>query len=463
MTGANGVGMVPVTASWREEDSWGWYSIHEMKVECVRREAAMEQATQALAEALAALVPGAVRPAEARDAVAGVQPRFVVAPPDESTLAAVLVFADRERLKVLPRGGCTQLGMGFPPSGGDLVLSLEQLRAVVEHAPADQTVTVQAGLPLAELQAALATHGQRLALDPNLPPSASIGGILATNASGPRRLRYGGARDLLIGIRVALPDGSLARGGGKVVKNVAGYDLPKLYVGALGTLGVITEATFRLHPLPAATRTVALTAAELPALGEAVARVVASPLTPALVDMVGPAASGQPYGMVVTFDSSVPAAVDSQATALVSLLDGLPLTTREAPSDASPLPLSSLRKRSVTLKGSVVLTEVVPWLERLERIAAEAGLHVDWRAHAGHGLIVVRLEGGDDALSAAVEQLRSAALAGQGSLVVLDAAPELAARLDMWGPSPALSLMRRLKDQFDPHGTLNPGRFLGRI
>jgi glycolate oxidase FAD binding subunit len=429
----------------------------------------MDQATRELATALGARAPEAVRPAEERDAIAGVRPRLVVAPHDEESLAAVLAFADHEGLTVLPRGGGTQLGMGFPPTGGDIVLSLEHLDAVVEHAPADQTVTVQAGLTLAALQAALAPHGQRLALDPDRPDAATVGGILATNASGPRRLRYGGPRDLLIGIRVALPDGSLAKGGGKVVKNVAGYDLPKLYVGALGTLGVITAATFRLHPLPAAIRMVGLTSTDLPALGEAVVRVLTSSLTPALVDLTSPAVPGAPYRLDVAFESSVPAAVEAQAAALLALVDGLSIaplparSVREPDLSPQPSPLRGERGQGVRLKVSLVLAEVVPWLAGLERTAAEAGLRVAWCAHAGHGLVFASMAGPDDAVISAVEELRAAASAGQGSLVVLDASPELAACLDMWGPSPALVLMRRIKAQFDPHATLNPGRFLGRI
>jgi glycolate oxidase FAD binding subunit len=387
-------------------------------------------------------------------------PRVVVVPTDEEELAAVLAFADREGLKVLPRGGGTRQGMGFPPRGGDIVLSLERLSALVEHAPADQTMTTQAGMPLAALQAVLAHARQRLALDPLHTPASTIGGILSTNASGPRRLRYGGARDLLIGIRVALADGTLAKGGGKVVKNVAGYDLPKLYIGALGTLGVITSATFRLHPLPTAMRTLALAARELSALGDVVSRVLASTLTPALLDLWSPEAPGGPSVLVATFESSVPAAIEQQCAALLELAR-LVAGVEECAAPSRPPALEGARV--LRLKASVLLTEVIPWLTALERLAGESELTTSWRAHAGHGLIGVSLCGPDSALMAAVEALRAVAMARQGSLVVEDAPPDLAERLDMWGPSPAELLMRRIKAQFDPHQTLNPGRFLGRI
>ena len=159
---------------------------------------------------------------------------------------------------MIPRGGGTKLGWGNPPMRADVVLSTARLNRVVEHAWADLTVTVEAGCTIQNLQKTLAEHGQRLALDPLWPERATVGGILATNDSGALRLRFGALRDLIIGVTLALPDGTLAKSGGKVVKNVAGYDLPKLVTGALGTLGVITRAVFRLHPLPRDARTFTL-------------------------------------------------------------------------------------------------------------------------------------------------------------------------------------------------------------
>jgi glycolate oxidase FAD binding subunit len=453
----------------------------------------MPQAAEELLAALDALAPGAVRPAEARDAVDGVRPGVVVAPTDEASLAAVLAYADGAGLAVVPRGGGTQLGLGFPPRRADIVLSLEHLASVVEHAPADQTVTVEAGLPLAALQARLAESGQWLALDPDLPPTATLGGIIATNASGPRRLHYGGVRDLLIGIRVALADGTRAKGGGKVVKNVAGYDLPKLYTGSLGTLGVITAATFRLHPLPAASRVVLLAAPTLPPLGELVARILASSLVPAALDLHPPSAPGATYTLAARFESSVAAAVEEQAAALIALAGSgvtpLPNPLSVAPGKGGPvrtavvlggsdgrgrqgaggtqpsgsLSLAEGERSSLALKASVLLTGVVPWLTQLNSVAAEWRLMTQWVAHAGHGLIYASLSGPDEALMSAIERLRGETITQRGSLVVTAAPSTLADRLDLWGPSPALPLMRQLKARFDPHATLNPGRFLGRI
>src|SRR6266571_4166505 len=423
---------------------------------------------QSLQETLGALVGDHVRPATESDLVAGVQPQFVVEPGKEEEIAKVLAFADREGLKVLVRGGGTQLNTGLPPTGGDVLLSMARLNTVVEHAPHDMTVTVEAGLKLIDLQAHLARTRQWLALDPALDPNATIGGIISTNLSGARRLRYGGVRDQIIGIRVVLPDGIIAKGGGKVVKNVAGYDLPKLFTGALGTLGVIVAATFRLYPLRAASRTVVLTA---PApLCDLAVRVIASTLEPTALDVMSAPAAGVGCVMAARFETE-PESADEQAATLVSMTTGLDdnkTLQGEAEEQfwqqvASDFPLASEAENALILKASVLPTSVASWLESLEHTAKEASLSTRWRGHAGHGLIFARLSGEETALARAVDELRHVASAGEGSLVVLDAPVALARKVDVWGSIPAFEIMRRLKARFDPNYTLNPGRFVGGI
>src|SRR6202163_3754222 len=197
-----------------------------------------------------------VRAATATDAVAGAQPKLVIEPGTERELAEILRLSNEAGLAVIPRGGGTKLEWGNSPARADLILSTARLTEIIEHAWADLTVTVEAGCTIQKLQETLAQHGQRLALDPLWPEKATVGGVLSANDSGALRLRFGALRDLIIGVTIALPDGTLASSGGKVVKNVAGYDLPKLATGALGTLGVITRAVFRVHPLPKETRTI---------------------------------------------------------------------------------------------------------------------------------------------------------------------------------------------------------------
>ncbi|HKV86083.1 MAG TPA: FAD-binding oxidoreductase, partial [Ktedonobacterales bacterium] len=226
------------------------------------------------------------RPVEAGDIVAGVRPVALVEPRDPAEVAALLSFADAEGLKVLTRGGGTQLDLGFPPSGGDILLSTRALTRVMDYTAHDQTITVEAGLPLVALQAALAPADQWFALDPTLPEQATMGGVVSTNASGARRLRYGGVRDQLLGVQVVLADGTVARGGGKVVKNVAGYDLPKLYVGALGTLGVVTTVSLRVYPLASVSSTLVARSESLEPLCAAAGRILGATLIPTSLDLL---------------------------------------------------------------------------------------------------------------------------------------------------------------------------------
>ena len=440
-------------------------------------------------EALDSLVNGGVQLATESDVVAGVQPYVVAAPGSEQEVASVLAYANREGLKVLVRGGGTQLNTGLPPRDGDILLSTRRLKQVVEYAPHDMTVTVQAGLRLSDLQAHLARAHQWLALDPVLGPGATIGGIISTNVSGARRLRYGGVRDQIIGIRVVLPDGTIAKGGGKVVKNVAGYDLPKLFTGALGTLGVIVAATFRLYPLRTASRTVVLTASTPAPLCELAVRIIASTLEPTVLDVMDLRTGGL-YVMTARFEME-PESADEQAATLVEMARAeathpppggrqahaptnhvLDVQTMQGEAEerlwrqvAVDYPLTSDATNTLIVKASVLPTELASWLQSLEHTAQQTDLTISWRAHAGHGLVFVRLTGDEAALATAVDQMRSAAAAGQGSLVVIDAPPVLASKVDVWGTLPAqtFEVMRRLKVRFDPNYVLNPGRFVGGI
>jgi len=326
------------------------------------------------------------------------------------------------------------------------------------------TATVQAGLPLSELQTKLASARQWLALDAVLKPGATIGGIIATHVSGARRLRFGGVRDQIIGVRVVLLAGTIASGGGKVVKNVAGYDLPKLFTGSLGTLGVIVSATFRLYPQTSASRTVLLSAPDLAPLCELTVRVINSTLVPALVDICGSTTPGQEYTLAVRFEMGEEAA-EQQANTLITMAENrnarILRDSQEKQYWAGIAPPSDASATILTLKASILPTEISKWLASLQSLARKAGLRADWRAHAGHGLIFVTLAGDASALISAVTELRREATNLRGSLVVIENPALLS--LDVWGTPPALDVMRRLKERFDPTATLNPGRFVGGI
>src|SRR5579859_4929197 len=238
-------------------------------------------------DALVAACP-VLREADADlDSVCGVTPAFVASPGSTQEAAALLRAAAAFDLAVIPRGAGTGLGWGLPPTACDLVVDMTAMDQVLEHAAGDLVTRVQAGVTMGQLASVLASAGQELALD--VPAEATVGGVVATGTAGPRRLRYGAPRDLLIGITIVRADGTVAHSGGKVVKNVAGYDLGKLFAGSFGTLGLIVEAVFRLHPRPAAATYVTLDCPDAAAAYQAVAAASASVLAPSAIEIDRPA------------------------------------------------------------------------------------------------------------------------------------------------------------------------------
>jgi glycolate oxidase FAD binding subunit len=406
-----------------------------------------------------------LRAATAADAVDGVAPRMIAEPGTAEELARCLRWARGAGLKVTPRGGGTKMGWGNPPAACDLLLSTARLDRVNEHAWADMTVIAEAGCRVADLQQALAEHGQHLALDPLWPERATLGGILSTNDSGTLRLRYGSLRDLIIGITVALPDGTLARSGGKVVKNVAGYDLAKLFTGALGTLGVIVEAVFRLHPLPRETRS--LTFGGTPAaLEQLLLSILASRLTPIGLQL---RAAGGGARLDIRF-----AGTAAGILAQVGQLRQLAAASSQAPSDApddiwtSHQAIWEGAAPALVARLSVLPARIAAVCALVERAAAARSLA--WQVVVqGVGAGYVRLEGDEPALRATLLALREE-LAGAGetkpwgTIVALGCPLAVKRGLDVWGPAAdAQPVMVRIKQRFDPDGTLSPGRFLGGI
>src|SRR6266568_1992757 len=402
-----------------------------------------------------------LHPATPADVVSGVPPQFVLEPASESQLAAALRLANESKLAVIPRGGGTKLGWGNPPSHADLILSTARLNKILEHAWADLTVTVEAGCTIQTLQQTLAQHGQRLALDPLWPEKAIIGGILSANDSGALRLRFGALRDLIIGVTIALPDGTLASSGGKVVKNVAGYDLPKLVTGALGTLGVITRAVFRLHPLPRSTRSFSISSANAEAAQRFVLAIQDSKLAHAFLQTLF--SDDAPPVSDILFEGTE-AGLAAQEAQLRSLA---------APADVSKASTStwtareelwtfSDRASTAIAKISILPASLARTMKLVEHVAN--GQRVRWRALMyATGLGWLRLEGKPGSLRGALQSLRGELEGQHGSLVALHR-PEKMPAFDAWGTArDALSLMKSVKQQLDPNNTLNPGRFLGGI
>ena len=431
------------------------------------------RATTSLVSELRRRLGNVAREADESCLVAGVHPTVFVEPSAVEDVSSLLSFANDEGLKVLIRGGGTQETIGFPPSSGDILLSTRALDHLVDYTPHDQTVTAQSGMRFDHLQAILAPAGQWLALDPILPAGATIGGILSTNASGPRRLRYGGVRDQLLGVQVALADGTIARGGGKVVKNVAGYDLPKLYTGALGTLGIVTEASFRVYPRPPVSRTISVSAESFVSLFALAVQIIGLPLAPTALDVFDRGNGAEKrHVLAVRFESLISQATEDQAAVCVTSAAESGLVAHMVNSDEETaiwrtadqcLDSATGGEPVVDVKVSLLPTDIADWLIQLETLGRDDGVACRWRAHAGHGIVIARVTGAVEPVIAALDALREEAIRRSGSLVVTASSPVVSERFDVWGPSPALDLMRGVKAQFDPRSTLNPGRFIGRL
>jgi glycolate oxidase FAD binding subunit len=342
---------------------------------------------------------------------------------------------------VVVRGAGTHERWREPPEEPDLVIDMTAMDGVVEHSVGDLVVTVDAGILLPDLQQRVGTHRQWLALDP--PGAPTVGGVLATADSGPRRLRFGPPRDLLLGVTVVLADGTVARSGGKVVKNVAGYDLGKLFTGSHGTLGVIAQATLRLHPVLVARRVVTV-ATDNP--GPMVRAVLRSPATPTAIEWY---ADGDGAALHVVVESSE-AAVGAQADTVAGLVGGtvsgdLPGHFGERPWRDGDLGLKVTHRIGAVDDVIAAVRDVAPDV----RIRAHAGSGVLWLAGAAELTVI--------------DDLRRRVAPYDGSVVAVAVPPALQSAIDVWGPVRGLEVMRRIKAQFDPQARMDPGRFVGGI
>jgi glycolate oxidase FAD binding subunit len=387
-----------------------------------------------------------------------------VVPLDLHETEKVMQYAAERGDAIAFAGGMTEWGFGYPPERVDLTIDTTELAHVVEYAPADMVVEVEGGIRLAALQRALAKYGQRLAIDPPEPERATIGGLLATNAFGPRRLRYGSLRDLIVGITLIRADGARVRGGGKVVKNVAGFDLPKIAVGSLGSLGLIATATFRLHPLPEVARGLrvpSVPGSKLHAMG---AGIIERRLEPSAAYAVR---AGDAYDACVLFEG-FEAGVAEQCERFAALAAdaglGSPLEEDGAAFEA--------RDASARTSGEVRLRLAVPpaSLDALQRDVLEDLLRALPSARASIypalGIAFVSAPASENGIAAAnaIERARALVEAWGGNLVVLARPDGFAASVDVFGTLPAaFALMAELKQRFDPDRRLARGRFIGHL
>ena len=409
-------------------------------------------------DALRQATGGHAGPAGDGDAVDGVPVRFVAAPGSTAEAAAVARVAAGEGLAVVARGAGTKLGWGTPPRRLDLIVDTRRLDRIVEHAAGDLVVVAQAGVPLAELGERLAGDRQRLAVD-EVVPGTTVGGMLGTGVTGPRRLQAGAVRDLVLGVTMVRADGVVAKAGGKVVKNVAGYDLAKLVTGAYGTLGLVTEAAFRLHPIPPAAAYVSVRLPDPASAYEAVQRALHAQWVPAAIELDRPGPGG-PVEVAALVEGTEAGVAARAEQAVATLGEGAARIDR--PDWWGTLPAGS--DRGVLVKATTELTGTGRLLDGIDRAAAAAGTTAAVRGSGGVGLFHAALPGADPAAVAAfVKALRDAAPAWQGSVVVLAAPAPVRSEVDSWGPVSGLDLMRRVKERFDPDALLAPGRFVGGI
>lgn len=377
----------------------------------------------------------------------GRAPSCVARPTSTGEVAETVRAAREHGAVVAVRGAGTKLTWGSPAGHLDLVLDLSAMNRVLEHQPGDLIVSAEAGCPLNVVQSTVAQAGQRLALD-EMVPGTTVGGLIATNTSGPLRVLAGTVRDLLIGVTVVLADGTVAHAGGKVVKNVAGYDLGKLMVGSYGTLAIVTEATFRLHPVPQASEWVVgqHPIAELP---HVLNDLLHSQDAPSAVEIRCETADSVVLAVLI---EGTEGGVSARSGRIRATVAG---ETAPAPgwTGTYPWPVGEGIGLKITAQLSAVPNVVAA--------AAELGWTI--QGSAGAGVLYASPSGAAEPndVEAAAARFREVALGG--SVIVLDAPKEMRGQVDVWGPIPAIDIMRRVKQQFDPENHLAPGRFVGGI
>ncbi|MGH9795496.1 MAG: FAD-binding oxidoreductase [Candidatus Acidiferrales bacterium] len=416
----------------------------------------------------------------ARYEVDSIRPGAVVRPGVAEEVAEIVRLAAVERLAVIPCGGRSKLGIGMPPSRYDLAVDVRRMNRVVAHDPGDLTLSVEAGIRISELFDALAAHKQWLPMYVPWFDRATIGGILSSNSISPLRYMFGGPRDFMLGMEFVTGDGKLCKSGTRVVKSVAGYDLHKLLLGALGTLGVITKVNFRTFPLPRAQRCFVAAYKDARSALDLCARIARSALKPALVEVLDPGA------VRIVADESLPAngwcvvaaaigheaVVERHARELGQLAEQSGTFSFITLEDADKQRLlgrvreflrlvSEQQPDSVVLRTSVLPANAVSICEAHAQIAAQNGLQCAMVLRAGATLYTVLSAADADAPS----RLQKAALSissGVAATIVEQCPTALKSQIIVWGPAREdFAMMKRIKQVFDPHEILSPGRFVG--
>lgn len=395
------------------------------------------------------------RAAGAGDAVDGVMPEVVAFPRDTEAVAAVVRLAASRDRTVVARGAGTKLDWALPPRSAQVVVDLSRMDRVLEHSSGDLVARVEAGAGLSAVNGRLAGAAQWLPVD-EVVPGSTVGGIVATGLCGPSRYLHGSVRDLLIGVTVVRADGVVARSGSKVAKNVAGYDLAKLFTGSYGTLGIVTEAIFKLRPCAPRRCYLSATFDDESELARVLAGLLDSQQAPTAIE-VDRRSPDAPLRLSVLLEGRA-APLGERARSVAEVL-GEPTSSADPPEGWGSLP------GPVTLKMTTELRSVAGLLALVRRLAGEHRVEVAVRGSAGTGVLFAGLaaEATPGTVAAFLGDLRGGCTAFGGHVTVLRAPAPTREALDVWGPVPGLELMRRVKQQFDPGARLAPGRFAGGI
>ncbi|MGL5032382.1 MAG: FAD-binding oxidoreductase [Microcystaceae cyanobacterium] len=394
-------------------------------------------------------------------------PLDLIAPSEVAQLTEILQESAQQKYKLLAMGAGSKLNWGGLVSHCDRVISTRNLNQLLDHAISDLTVTVEAGVKLTDLQAILKPHRQFLPIDPAYPEQSTVGGIMATADAGSWRQRYGGLRDLVLGFSFVRWDGQIAKAGSKVVKNVAGYDLMKLFTGSYGTLGIITQITFRLYPLPEMSQTLWFSG-EVEKIALLAQNLRRSGLAPTRADILSSKVAkslelGENLGLLVRFQN-IPESVSEQVEQLISMARAIALTHTDFTEEKEANLWQSLQNQmtvpptseSITCKIGIKPDQAISFLAQSTDLAQ---IHLN----TGLGRLNLTFADGNKTISY-LSQQRQLCQKNQGFLSVLAAPKYLKQQFDPWGYNGnSLDLMKKIKQQFDPHNLLNPGRFVGDI
>ena len=394
------------------------------------------------------------------------QPSLIVRPGSSDEVVACLRICGEADAAVVPAGLMTWLECGNPLQRADVVISLSRMNRIIEYAPADLIATVEAGLTIGHLNETAFADRQWLPLDPPGGPDASLGAIAACATSGPLRLGFGTARDYVIGLRLAHINGEISKCGGKVVKNVAGYDMNKLYVGSFGTLAILTELTFKLRPLPERSATLAIRSENPKNLLKAASDILASELRPSSLFLASgfrPPLDSTPGGsaaLLVRFLESNEAVNYQIERTRAVLSECRANEMEEAEASAVWSRVANIDKEGpICFKLSLPLSRTAEWLQRL---AVDA--HSVVAADLGTGIIRIAMDLDSDRITNLAEQWRAEVSSFGGTLTIESAPLDVRRRVDVWNdPGPATALMQAVKASFDPERLLSPGRFIGAL